>query len=161
MDNSPFQCTECKGVGRAEFAVFEPAQDYLVVFPEKNLIHIHLGGSITDDRVSLAQSHFYADWIRDTLSQYPEKHFFYVVDMSRKDSSESMPLKSMQMLRKIITNPQLPKGAAYGLSWGWHAFISLFLHTIGVHVFLEPNAESAQKRYQEWKEKYTGDSSES
>lgn len=156
MDKSPFQCTECEGRERADFAVFTPTQDYLIVFPEKNLMHIHLGTSIIDDSVSLAQSHFYADWIHNTLAQYPEKYFFYVVDMSRKDSSESMPLESMQMLRKIMTNKQLPKGAAYGLSWGWHAFVTLFLHTIGVHVLLEANAQAAQKRYIEWKEQYTG-----
>lgn len=145
----PFECELCSQQPMEKFGIFEPVNDWLIAYPEKRLIHIHLGQSITEDPISLAESRFQYDWLMSLFKQYPNTTFFYLIDMTLKDDREHMPMEALTQLKKIVTHPQLPAGAAYGLTWGWHLFGTM-LNAVGGRVSLEVTREEAEAKYTKW-----------
>lgn len=155
VEKHPFECLECHSRPRSDFAVYEPTDDWLIAFPEKNLVHIHFGTSSHDDKSNIDESRFHLRWVMDLLKQYPEKKFFWVVDMSRKDDSEILVKEARDNLQKIRTHPQMPKGAVYGFTWAMRMLINL-LNLMGGEAVLVDSAEAARKEYEKWKQAYSG-----
>ncbi len=152
----PFQCLECDQRLAEDFAIYEPTNDWLMVYPEKNLIHIHYGESSHDDQSNIDESRFHLRWVMDLLQQYPKKQFFWVVDMSRKDDSEILVKEARDNLQKIRTHPQMPRGAVYGFTWAMRMLINLLNMMGGTAVFVE-SAEAAREEYKKWKSTYSGE----
>lgn len=156
MPTRPFACQECNDQPQEGFSVFEAVNDWLIAFPEKNLVHIHLGQSVQTEKISMEEAHFHYQWVMDLVKKYPKKKFFFVVDVGNKDNSEIMPAGARKILQKIITHPQLPKGAAYGLTWAWR-MVGNFLIFIGADINFVETEEQAREAYKKWKKTYRGE----
>lgn len=152
----PFNCEECTSRPRSDFTIYEPTNDWLIAFPEKNLVHIHYGESSHDDKSNIDEARFHLNWVLDQTARYPNKKFFWIVDMTRKDDSEILVKEARDMLHKIRTHPQMPKGAVYGFTWAMRMLISL-LNLMGGSAALVDSPEAARKEYETWKASYSGE----
>lgn len=155
MLNHPFKCEECDPLPAENFAIYTPTDDWLIAFPEKNLVHVHFGESSHDDKSNIEESRFHLNWVMDLLKKYPNKHFFWIVDTTRKDDSEFFVKEARDNLQKIRTHPQMPKGAAYGFTWAMRMVISL-LNLMGGTAVLVDSPEAARQEYKKWKATYSG-----
>lgn len=151
----PFACEYCRNQPTKNFAVFKPLNDWLVAYPEQNLIHVHLGQSVQTKKTSMEEANFQFKWVTQITKKYPKKKFFFVIDMGKKDDSEMMPPEARKLLQKIITHPQLPKGAAYGLTWAWR-MVGNLLVLVGADIKFVDSEKAAHAEYKKWKKSYRG-----
>lgn len=156
LDKKPFRCKECDQRPVDEFTIYEPTDDWLIAYPEKNLVHIHFGESSHDDQSNIDQAKFHYKWVMSLVKTYPKKKFFWVVDMSRKDDSEIMVKEARDILNKIRTHPQMPKGAIYGFTWAMRMLLNL-LSLMGGEASLVDSADHARDEYNKWKKSYSGE----
>lgn len=150
MANShPFTCGICDQAPDSAFTIYQPVDDWLIAFPEKNLMHIHFGESTHDDKSNVEEAEFHWKWVQEVVKKNPHTQFFYVLDMSRKDDSEFLTKEARDTYKKIRTHVQLPAGAVYGFTWGMRMLIGL-LNVMGGNTAIVDTPQQAQKSYEAW-----------
>lgn len=155
-DQHPFQCDECDSRPRSDFTIYEPTDDWLIAYPEKNLAHIHYGKSSFDDKSNIDAARFHLNWVLDLTARFPKKKFFWIVDMRRKDDSEILLKEARDILKKIRTHPQMPMGAIFGFTWAMRMLLNL-LNMMGGTAVLVDSAQEARVAFQKWKSTYKGE----
>lgn len=151
----PFSCAECNQRPRSDFTIYPEVDDWLVAYPERNLMHIHFGSSTQSADVSVGQAQFHLAWLQSIVAQYPKKHFFFTVDMSRKDDSEFFEPEAKRIYKVIRSHPQLDAAAVYGQTHAMKFLMNLFIRMGGARTTLVDTKEQADAIYQAWYERYT------
>ncbi len=137
---------------QSEFVFFEPVEDYLMCYPEDNIIHVHFGFPTHDDPGNIAEAKFVQKFFKDQFAQYPNKKFFVLVDFSRVDDSEFVPPEAMDIYKEVISSKHIDHGVIYGATVGLNMLMKLLLFaTHRQHIKSVGTREAADKEYQAWK----------
>ncbi|MBI2410548.1 MAG: hypothetical protein HYV32_01445 [Candidatus Kerfeldbacteria bacterium] len=151
----PFNCSRCANHNVSEFAIYEPTDNWLIVYPKIRLIHAHLGIATWDDRSSTEE----AAWIQATLEKIYTQHspttFLIFVDLTRSDDSEFPSRKALKIYAEIFKHTQTASMVLYGVSTAMQGIIQIVLHLSGAHkkVQVVKNIHQADTCFREWSKK--------
>lgn len=137
---------------------FPPGDDWLVVHPNQQLIHLHQGRATVREDTNTKE----AQWIHDTdlkiFERYPATQFITIADFSLTitDQSEFPSTAAMDIYKRLIRHPQTAQIVAYGLSSTFVMFadiIKIALGSIGSKIKIVHTLEQAEAIHASWLEK--------
>ena len=115
-----FKCKQCRLQKKKDFAIYEPANDWLITNPEKNLVHIHYGNVTHTDETNIGEAKFVKNFLFSLIEKYPHKIFFIMVDIPSADDSEFVPPESLKLYKEVLNNKQINQGVFYGGTRAFH-----------------------------------------
>lgn len=146
----PFECIDCSQYPDSDFSIFQPANDWVMTFPERKLIHIHFGEPTYSADENTQQADFIAQYYYHQMHQYPSTLFFFILDMSKIDNSELISDRAKQIYRILLEHPQLIAGAVYGATTDMQAMIHLLTEETDKTVATVATKSAADQIYQFW-----------
>lgn len=153
MSSQAFHCPRCLAQPPERFTIFEPTDDRLVAYPELNVLHVHFGRSAHTDDVCVAQARFHLAWLKRIVAQYPDKTWFFITDMTRKDDSDFTVDEAKEIYKQIRHHPKLVGGVIYGSTYAMKMFINVLFHFGGTHTTVVDTLAEAEQHYQAWWER--------
>ncbi|MFA4831356.1 MAG: hypothetical protein WC862_01615 [Patescibacteria group bacterium] len=147
-------CARCKKVSPKFY--YEPTGTCIYSYPEENLLHVHFGNPTWKKEMSADE----ADWahgviVRDIYPRYPDKIFFTIMDLSKKEGNEYVSREAMEIYKDIGSHSQSGPVAQYGKlkSMKEVSKIIMRIARIKKHLYFVDTLEEAEKKYQKWYEK--------
>jgi hypothetical protein len=146
----PFQCQQCEQYPDKAFHIFQPTQDWIMTFPEQRLFHVHFGDVAFPEIVDRAQAVDAANYYYHRIHEYPDRKFFYVVDMTQIDNSALISDRAKQIYQILLQHPQLSSGVVYGATTDMQAIIRLCSEAVEKPVQLVRTKAEADILYSAW-----------
>lgn len=149
----PFACNECATQPPSAFEMFTPAphiDDWIIVYPQKHLIHVHFGTSVQEEKINTAEAQFIYSLFMRWAAQYPGKKFFVVVDGTRGDDSEFVTDEARKLYMNILRHPQFQHGVFYGFTQGMIFYINMLLFVTRRKIRLVGSRTEADEEYKKW-----------
>lgn len=146
----PFTCAECSKHDVEEFERFLPVDDWLLAYPEQQLVHLHFGGPTTHEEMSTEETTWILNVSNQLYNKFPNKTFCVIVDMSRSDDSEFPSHDSIALYKQLLHNPQTGKVIFYGVSPGMTFFIKMLTSVIHGKISIADTKQQADAEYTSW-----------
>ncbi|MBI2415037.1 MAG: hypothetical protein HYV33_00050 [Candidatus Kerfeldbacteria bacterium] len=149
----PFECDDCNQYPKEDLVIFQPDEevdDWLMFYPERNLIHVHFGVSTPDEAANTAETIFIRDQLLRWVKQYPEKKFCILIDMSRADDSEYVSDQSKKMYAELLRHPQYGLAVFYGMRPGMTFLINMLLFFSRTPAKIVRTKAEADAAYNDW-----------
>lgn len=151
----PFSCFRCEKEDPRRFAIDPVSNDYLIAYPEINLIHLHLGVSSHTPEENLANAKFVREWWDSIARAYPTKIFFFINDLSRKDDSETLEDEAKADLAYVRNHPQAGGAAAYGQTYAMNFLMNLLNVFTKKTLSARNTLDECEQEYNKWYENPT------
>lgn len=145
-------CDLCTSKKRHEEAEFTPIHDYLAVYPERQLIHVHFGVSTDSETQNTEEAAFIQDSFLRWSQKYPNMQFFVILDFTNSDNSEFVSAEAMKDYIQVLSHPQLAGVAAFGATNAMSAIVRLLIEDLEKPAHLVKSMGDAEKIYYEWYE---------
>ncbi|MFH1425921.1 MAG: hypothetical protein ABIG66_00595 [Candidatus Kerfeldbacteria bacterium] len=149
----PFECEKCSKHSSDDFEYFGPTDDWMILYPKEQAIHIHFGWATHSEKESTAET----EWLNDFASKhwfpkYPDKKFFIMVDMTRSDDSELPSQRSIQLYKELFRNKQNSKTVFYGVTHSMKFFLKMVtsLSKTPKKIVIVDTLDQALEKYDEW-----------
>lgn len=149
----PFECSRCASHPISDFEIYSPnpeVNDWMIVFPEEQLLHIHYGQSVQEEALNTQEAEFVQHVLLSWVKKYPGKKFFIVVDGSRGDDSEMISEPARKIYMDILRHPQLGQGVFYGFTPGMNFYINMLLFVTRKKIRMLGTLKEAEAEYQRW-----------
>lgn len=149
-ESKPFHCPKCADLPKEAFTINATTDDWIMVYPEEHLVHFHMGPSTDTIEENESLGDFALKWWDALVAQYPDKKFFIIVDLSRKDDSEVIEGNTREALNHIRNHPQDAANAAYGFTASMAFLLNVMAKFTRRPVNLRENYEQCVEDYEKW-----------
>jgi hypothetical protein len=145
-------CHYCiSALNDAEYFYYEPLENIITWFPEKQLIHIHFGKPTWNDAITLEE----AEWLRDScLAAFKKggRPLFAVADFSRTDDSEFPTREAIRIYGETTAHEMTAHVVCFGVSISMQMILKLISSVSkgAKKITFEPTLEKCMKEHEEW-----------
>jgi hypothetical protein len=146
----PFTCFRCEKEPKERFSVFEPTDDWIIAYPDLQLIHVHFGVSSQSPEENIGMSKLVVQWWDNLTKQYPGRRFFFINDLTRKDDGEVIEDESKKDMAYVRKHPQSGGGAIYGQTVAMSMLLNLLNHFTQRELTARYTLQECEEDYEEW-----------
>ncbi len=146
----PFKCPRCRTMPKAAFAINPVTDDWMILFPDEQLIHIHFGPSTHEVKQNNVMGDFILDWWNKITKEHSGKRLFFINDLTRKDDSEVIEGRMREVLKIIRAHPQDGGGATYGQTYAMSFMLNLVAMFTRRAVNLKKSLAECEAEYELW-----------
>lgn len=149
-EKKPFSCEQCADQPIDKFFRFEPVDDWMIFYPEKQIIHMHFGHATDAESLSTKETKWILDVQKQEMPKYAGTTFAVIADMTRADDSEFPSDASREMYSDIINHPQIGAVVFYGMAPGMTFFLNMLAQVMSKKVHAVNTREEADAIYEKW-----------
>lgn len=147
----PFKCSKCEKQSKKDFIIYKETGDYLIIYPNENLIHFHMGEAPIDEDKYMIKTRSLVKKFLDWFNKYPQKNFCVLLDFSRTTNTSYAPPEAIPLYMKVVGKKQYKKIIVYGAMPSIASAGKAFLALIGKDVKFVKTFSEAEKEIEKWK----------
>ena len=147
----PFECKDCEKHSKKDFIFYEKTGDYLMLYPEENMIHLHAGIAPVDEDEHIEKAKSLVDNYLKWFKEYPDKDFLILLDFTRTTNTSYAPPESFPIYLKAIGKKQYKKIIFYGTIFEISFFAKSYFSLKRKDFKIVKNYQEAETEINKWK----------